>query len=52
MLCKGKPWFSMFHTKIEDLENGLELSSIGMVTSTDAYQPGKVLGMVSRFSKK
>ena len=51
LLCEGKLWFSMFHSRIEDQETGLMLSSVSMVTSTQTDNPDRGVCMVSQFSK-
>ena len=50
LLCEGKLWFSMFHSRIEDQETGLMLSSVSMVTSTQTDNPDRGVCMVSQFS--
>jgi hypothetical protein len=45
--------FKMFNAKLEDMETGLELSSVAMVTSMkDAEQSSQCMSLISQFNKE
>ena len=53
LLCEGQLVFRMFHARLEDMETGLELSSIAMVTSMKGEeQSSKCQSLVSQFNKE